>query len=121
MGYQREVDYDEVRRLAGCGCSHDEIGAKFNLSRRTVCRRLQDDEAFAMAYEQGRAALCEEVSTMLLDAARNGSVDAMKFALERRCGWHKQSKQEIELAGKSDSPSIQITLTQAAPVTETIH
>lgn len=115
MGYQREVDYDEVRRLAALGCSHDEIGARFNLSRRTVCRRLQDDEEFALAYEQGRAQLCEEVSTMLLDAARNGSVDAMKFALERRCGWHKQSKQEIELAGKADGPSINITLTTAAP------
>lgn len=121
MGYQREVDYDEVRRLASLGCSHDEIGARFNLSRRTVCRRLADDEEFAMAYEQGRAALCEEVSTMLLDAARNGSVDAMKFALERRCGWHKQSKQEIELAGKPDGPMIHISLTQAAPVAETIN
>ena len=121
MGYQREVDYDEVRRLAALGASHDAIGARFNLSRRTVCRRLQDDEEFALAYEQGRAALCEEVACLLLDAARNGSVDAMKFALERRCGWHKQTKQEIELAGKPDSPSITIRLTQAEPVTETIN
>lgn len=117
MGNLRQVDYDEVKRLAALGCSHDEIGSRFNLSRRTVCRRLIDDDEFALAYEQGRASLCEEVSSLLLDAARAGSVDSMKFVLERRCGWHKQTKTELELAGKSDGPMINIQLTTAAPAT----
>lgn len=105
-----EMDLEKVAELAAMGLSEEQIGASFGVSRRTIGRRKIEDEEFAQAFEQGRASLAVEVGGILLDHARNGSTDAAKFILERRCNWFKESKQQIE---HSAAPQFQLVLTTA--------
>lgn len=105
--HYKKIDLAEVERLAASGLTQHQIGAALGISRRTIARRLTEDEEFADAYEKGRAGLCEEVANLLLDNARNGSVDACKFILDRRCDWQKNTKQELTV---TPGPSIQINM-----------
>lgn len=91
-----EFDLKKVEELAALGLSEEQIGASFGVSRRTIGRRKIEDEAFSEAFERGRASLAVEVGSILLDHARNGSTDAAKFLADRRLGWTKESKQQIE-------------------------
>lgn len=100
-----EFDLDKVRALAAKGLNNKQIASAIGCSERTIQRRLAEDEDFAAAVAQGQALLCVEVGNLLLDAARNGSVDAMKFIADRKAGWTKQTKTEVEV---SAAPSLQI-------------
>ena len=105
MAEKIEFDYLEIERLAAKGLSQQQIGAALGCSRKTLQRRLDDDPEFEMAFDRGRASLCEEAASLLLDQARAGSTDALKFVLDRRCDWSKTSKQELQIA---PGPQIQL-------------
>jgi hypothetical protein len=103
--FYKAVDYSKVEELAAAGLTQVQIGQSLGISKRTITRRLQDDEEFADAYERGRAGLCQEVASLLLGYARNGSIDACKYLGDRLCGWRKEIRQEVEVKA---APSINL-------------
>lgn len=111
----REVNLNEVTRLAGLGLSQAQVGAALGMSRSAVQARLgtgngEVDEAFKSAYELGQATLAQEIGALLLGAARSGSVESMRFIAQSRLNWKPTAKLESEIMLEA-SPSINIILT----------
>lgn len=51
---QIEFNLDEIERLCRLNCTNAEIAAFFNVSERTIDRRLADNPEFFAAVERGR-------------------------------------------------------------------
>lgn len=104
----KEYDTEVVKSLAARGLSIEQCAAALGCHRNTVGLRLNNDSAFRAAFEEGQAQLANEVGGLLLEAARDGSVDSMKFLASSRLGWNKTSK--LEHSGEVNAPSIIINM-----------
>lgn len=93
-----EIDLKKVTELSALGLTQSQISAALAVSQRTLSRRLADDESFALAYALGQSKLVAEISNLIIEAARQGSLDAMKFILSRRCGWSNNAKLDATYA-----------------------
>ena len=50
-----EIDLDELRKLLKLHCTIAEIAAFFGCNKKTIERRMSDDEEFAEIIEHGRS------------------------------------------------------------------
>lgn len=90
MKAKTPIDLDRVRELAQLGLSTEQIGAALGLTGRTVRRRRREDDAFAAAFDAGRAAAIEQHARLLEEHARGGSLKAVCFFLSNVAGWGRQ-------------------------------
>lgn len=95
----KEIDLNEVARLAGLGLTREQIAALLNISLPTLYSRQKEDPAFAEAMKSGRAKSLEVVSSRLMELVAEGNLGAMIFYLKSQGGWSE--KQSIELTGKN--------------------
>jgi hypothetical protein len=51
---EADIDLDQLEKLAGLGCTVDEMAAFFDVHRRTLERRCQKDKEYTRALEVGR-------------------------------------------------------------------
>lgn len=50
-----EIDIEEVKKLCMLNCTVEEIGAFFNVNKRTIERRMAESDEFKEAIVQGKA------------------------------------------------------------------
>jgi hypothetical protein len=87
----------------------EDVAAAIGCSKRTLFRRLADDEEFAAAMAEGQAKLAVEMSNIVLTAAKKGDVAAAQWLLERRIpGWRKNADVEVTI---NQPPTLNIFLT----------
>ncbi len=108
-----KINLDRLREAAASCGSLEDIAAALRLSVRTFFTARENDPEIDEIIAEARQETHQLIANKLIDAAKNGSVEAAKFLLERKFAWHKVSKQELEFGGKA-APSICIKLTTAS-------
>lgn len=96
-----EVDYEQVSKLAGIGCTVAEIGAVLGLGESTVWDRLNRDWEFSEAYKRGREEGKETLRRAQWHKAINDGNPAMLIWLGKQILGQKdraELKHEIDLA-----------------------
>ncbi|MCT8988863.1 hypothetical protein NYR54_00940 [Chelativorans sp. SCAU2101] len=76
-----------VEELAGEGQDFRSIAKRLGINHQTFNVLRKKDEALAEAVERGQAVLADEVTHLLLKAARKGNVVAAIFLAKARLGW----------------------------------
>lgn len=67
----------------------EQIADFFNVSSRTLRRRMHNDARILSAYKKGRAAAIDEVARSLLDLAKAKNLTAIIFYLKTQAGWRE--------------------------------
>jgi|TARA_R110000803_G_scaffold177776_1_gene240194 hypothetical protein len=49
-----EIDIEELRKLMALNCTTEEVAAYFGCNKKTIERRMNDDEEFRDAVDSGR-------------------------------------------------------------------
>ena len=91
-----EINEKELTSLAAQGLTDQEIMDYFNIGSTTFYRKKRQIEQFRQAVAQGRARGNAAISNKLYNKAAAGDLEAMKFYLERRCGWIRQENLKHE-------------------------
>lgn len=102
-----EEKLNQIEHCASLGLTLDDIGLIISVSRKTLVRRLADNEEARNAYDRGRAKAKLRVTEKLFELIENGEAAAIFFYLKCQCNWRE--KEKIEL---SEKPAIQIYLPQ---------
>lgn len=92
----KEIDGEEVRRLASIGCTYREIGARFDCDESTVRRR------FASEFEQGKENGKTSLRHMQWKRARAGS-DTMLIHLGKN---YLGQSDKVEQTTRAEPPVI---------------
>lgn len=100
MGYNKEIDLDELYHYAQIGLSEQQIADMLGIHVSTMTRRKKEDTEFADALKAGKAAGVRAVTNALYDGATNPdkpSTSAQIFFLKNRGGWTDRA--EVEHSG----------------------
>lgn len=98
MAARKQIDLNEVERLAGLGLTMEQIAASLGISRTTLQTRKAESEQFAQAIQKGQASGIATIANALWENARGGNVTAQIFFLKARAQW----KDRHEDAGEGD-------------------
>ena len=101
-----EFNLDNLERLCALNCTHKEIAAYFNISTKTLQRRLADDEEFAQAVERGQATGMLSLRRMQMKTAEDGN-STMQIWLSKQI-LNQTDKQEIDNYNHNDTVKIEI-------------
>jgi hypothetical protein len=98
MANEKQIDLDELYRMAMIGLSEEQIAASLGISVATMGRRKKDDETFAETLKAGKAAGIGKVTNALFKGAVEGDKTAAQiFFLKNRAKW--SDRQEVEHSG----------------------
>jgi hypothetical protein len=84
---------DRIRRLAGVGCTLDQIAMACDVSEATI-KRWRKDPQVDRAYQQGRIAAHEAVAEKLFNLCMAGDTAACIFWLKAQSGWRDKPEPE---------------------------
>ena len=90
-----KIDYAKVRELAGRGLTREQVASCLGIGRTTFYTRLNSDEQFAQAWQEGRDAGISAVAAALLKNVSLGSVEAQKFYLKTQANWKETERHEL--------------------------
>jgi AraC-like DNA-binding protein len=96
---RKDIDADQVRKLAALGCTHEEIADVVGCSHDTIARRFKDE--VEIGRRQGNASLRRKQ----FDLAMSGNVTMLIWLGKQRLG--QAEKSQIETIGK-ESITVQI-------------
>jgi hypothetical protein len=96
---RKDIDADQVRKLAALGCTHEEIADVVGCSHDTISRRFKDE--VEIGRRQGNASLRRKQ----FDLAMSGNVTMLIWLGKQRLG--QAEKSQIETIGK-ESITVQI-------------
>ena len=85
-----ELPEDQIRELAKIGCTQEEVGHIFGLTRSAVSRRLSR-EPLQSAWSRGQAEGCASLRRRLYEMAMSNSVVAAIFVAKNRWAWPRRS------------------------------
>lgn len=94
-GKKRDIDLNEVKRLAGQGLTLDQIARCLGIARTTFWQARKADEELQQALEDGKAEAVRDVTNALYQKALEGDNTAMIFWLKNRAGWADAYKHEV--------------------------
>jgi hypothetical protein len=94
MANRKEIDLNEVERLAGLGLSHEQICTSMDISPATFYRRKQESERFESAIKRGKAASQTIVANKLFELSRKGNLGAIIWWEKTRLGYSDSVKNE---------------------------
>ena len=95
----KEIDLDQVERLAAQGLSQEQIGHCLGIHRDTVTRRKKSDAEFAEALKRGQSKGIEQVANALFESAKAGNTTAQIFFLKNRDPEKWSDKQQADVRG----------------------
>lgn len=98
-----------IQRMAAGAHNLETIATALGVSRRALGRRFEADPDLKDAFDAGRAALEQELASMLLERARGGNVTCMIFLLKAQLGWRDTGHD----AAKGPAVAVQINLPAA--------
>lgn len=96
-----------IEKMARSGVENITIAAALGMSVTSFRQLLQRQPEVEQAHARGRAALSDELASLLLRHARKGNVIAAIFLAKARCGWREGDAPETR-------PNIVINLPDAA-------
>ena len=100
--------YNLIRRMSAAGRDLASIAAALGIGKDAFRRLRQTDEQAREAVDQGRAALGDELTDILLMHAREGVTVAAIFLAKARCGWREGEGMEGVRTVNNTQVNIQI-------------
>lgn len=101
-----EFNLDNLRNLCALNCTHDEIASYFNVSTKTIQRRINEEPDFAEAVEMGKAKGRLSLRRQQMKLVENGNA-TMAIWLGKQL-LNQTDKQEIDQYNHGDKISIEI-------------
>lgn len=89
---RKKIDPEQVRALAGIGCTHEEIAAVLKCSADTLTRRFADD------LKEGKEHAKASLRRMQWEAAKKGNVTMMIWLGKQMLG--QRDYQRLEHSGE---------------------
>lgn len=105
-----KLNPEKIRAAAAACSSNADIAATLRVDEKTLRKAIENDPEIQEIIDAARAETGIEVANKLIESAKEGQVECMKFLLERKFRWLKESK--IEHSGEA-APCIRITLQTA--------
>ena len=81
------IDMEQLERVCGLQCTHEEVAALFGVTVRTIERRCQREPAFADVMKRGRAKGRISVRRELFQQAAKGNAQALIFLAKNELGY----------------------------------
>ena len=98
MANEKEIDLDELYRLAEIGLTEAQMAASLGVSTPTFERRKKVDQQFLSTLKAGKAAGISAVTNALFKGAVEHEKPASQiFFLKNRGGW--TDRQEVDVSG----------------------
>lgn len=110
------LNHEKIRAAAAACSSNADIAASLKVDEKTLRKAIENDPEIQEIIDAARAETGIAVANRLIESAKEGQVECMKFLLERKFRWLKETK--VEHAGDA-VPSICIKLTTADGTTTT--
>lgn len=83
-----DSEIKEIQNYASLGATMEDMAAILGICKRTLERRVNDQEAVAVALKKGRGLANVKMAQSLFHAGtKKGNVTAMIFWLKSRAGW----------------------------------
>lgn len=101
---------DQIEKCASLGLTLDDISLIISVSRKTLVRRLADNENAKNAYDKGRAQAKLKVLGKLFDLIEQGEPSAIFFYLKCQCNWKENAQVQSQM------PEVKIYLPQKEDV-----
>lgn len=92
---RKELNSEEVFKLAKLACTHEEIADYFGVSKDTVERRLADDPDFAASYKRGLAEAKMSLRRKQLSVANTGNATLLIWLGKQMLNQKDRMEQEI--------------------------
>ena len=73
MNPEKEIDIAELKKLCRLNCTMEEIAAFFDCNKKTIERRMADDEDFKRAVDDGRSMGRLSMRRKQLELMENGN------------------------------------------------
>jgi hypothetical protein len=73
MNPEKEIDIVELKKLCRLNCTMEEIAAFFDCNKKTIERRMEQDEEFRRAVEDGRSMGRLSMRRKQLELMENGN------------------------------------------------
>lgn len=90
-----DADIEKIENMSGMGLTMEQIASIFGVNKRTLERRMHEDDRLKDALDSGRAKAHLRISNVAYKMAASGNVPAMTmFWLKCRAGWKETSVQE---------------------------
>lgn len=99
---EKEIDLEEVERLASIGLTKEQIANALGISYSTLNRRQKDMEDMEGAIKRGQAKGIGSVANVLYEKAMGGDVASLIFFLKARGGWKETVRNENVDDNQSD-------------------
>lgn len=87
---RKEIDREEVQKLAAINCTVDEIADFFNVSKRTIQRR------FGTILKKGRSQGKISLKRLMYTKAKEGNVTMMIWLSKQMLGYADKVDQTVE-------------------------
>lgn len=88
-----DIQLERIGKLAGVGCTLDQIALACDVSEATL-KRWRKDPQVDRAYQQGRIAAHEAVADKLFNLCMAGDTAACIFWLKAQSGWRDKPEAE---------------------------
>lgn len=93
---RKNIDPDQVRRLAMINCSNAEIASVVGCSTDTIERR------FAAVIKEGREQGRSSLKRMMWEAAQKGNISMMIFLSKQMLGYSDKLTQQVTSDGEQE-------------------
>lgn len=91
---EKEIDLEEVERLASSGLTQEQIAAALGIGQTTLYKRKRESADFEDAIKRGQAKGISAVANKLYEKAMSGDVASLIFFLKARGGWKETVRNE---------------------------
>ena len=102
-----------IEVMASKGVSDSTIARQLGTNAKVLHRVMADDDKVADAMTVGRGRLADELTDLLLVAAREGNITAMIYLSKSRLGWRDQGP-----VPKNQGNAVQVNITIPEPMSE---
>ena len=94
-----ELSEDDIKKLesmAGLGLTVANMAAILGMSKKTLERRMAEDESIRDALERGRGITSNNVAKSAYKQAMSGNTAMTIFWLKTRMGWKETERHEVK-------------------------
>lgn len=74
---KKKLDIEQVEKLAGIGCTDEEIAVVMGVCRATISNKKKQDKEFLDAIKKGREKMKASIRRMQMSSAVGGNVTMM--------------------------------------------
>jgi len=110
---RKQIDLEEVTRLAARGLTMEQIAAALGISRTTLQGRKAESEQFAQAIQKGQAEGIGAIANALFENAEKGNVTAQIFFLKARAQWKDKHEEAVDDGGEPAPVKVEVTVRDA--------